>query len=97
MQQTEKRNTVEQLEGGKVTLWFASGSEANWNAETQTYTDGSNSVKVTGVNEVSLMFGKGTTQEDEAQFATLSSIGAFADFTSERIFEESGKGILASL
>jgi len=90
-------DTVEQLAGGSVTLWFASGSETNWNAETLTYTDGANSVKVSGVSEVSLKFGKGTTQEDEAQFAALSSIGAFADITSERIFEESGKGILASL
>lgn len=31
------------------------------------------------------------------QFATLSGMGAFFDATTERIFEESGKGILASL
>ena len=92
-------DTVKQLAGGKVTLWFASELEGQvaWDNVSESYTDGTNSVKVLGVSDVTLKFGKGATQEDEAQFATLSSIGAFADFTSERIFEESGKGILASL
>ena len=31
------------------------------------------------------------------QFAALSGAGAFDAFTSQRVFEESGKGILASL
>lgn len=31
------------------------------------------------------------------QFATLSGMGAFFDATTERIFEESGRGILASV
>ena len=88
-------DTVEQLEGGSVLLWFASGHEANWNAETLTYTDGENSVKISGVavDKISLKFGKG----DSDQFDKLSSIGAFLDTTSERIFEEEGKGMLASL
>ena len=30
-------------------------------------------------------------------YAALASVGAFFDATTERIFEESGKGILASL
>ena len=86
---------VEQLATGSVTLWFAEGSEDNWNSDTLTYSDGENSVKVSGVtaDNVTLKFG----DDGSAQFAKLSSIGAFFDATSERIFEESGKGILASL
>ncbi len=88
-------DTVEQLATGSVTLWFTSGSETNWNAETLTYTDGDNSVKVSGItaDRVSLKFGDDGTD----QFAMLSGRGAFFDATSERIFEETGKGILASL
>ena len=88
-------DTVEQLAGGSVTLWFASGSEANWNAETLTYTDGANSVKVSGVaaDKITLKFG----DDGFEQFATLSGIGAFFDATTECIFEESGRGILASV
>ena len=79
---------IEQLAGGKVTLWFVSGSEDKWNASTLTYTDGDNSVKVSGVtaDKVTLKFG----DDGSAHFASLSSMGAFFDATSERIFEESG-------
>ena len=84
---------VEQLAGGSVTLWFASGSLENWNGETLTYTDGANSVTVKGVASVALKFG----DDKSGQFAALASSGAFAEFTSQKIFEESGKGILASL
>jgi len=86
-------DNVEQLATGSVTLWFASGSKLNWNAETLTYTDGDNSVTVSGVTSVALKFG----DDGSAQFAYLTSMGVFFDATSERIFEESGKGILASL
>jgi len=88
-------DNVEQLAGGSVTLWFASGSMENWDKTTLTYTDGNNSVKVSGVtaDKISLKFG----DDGFDQFATLSSMGAFFDATSERIFEEPGKGILASL
>ena len=88
-------DTVEQLESGKVTLWFASGDESKWNPETLTYTDGDNSVTVKGVASVELKFGG--TGSDAAMFNTLSDAGAFKDFSSQKIFEESGKGILASL
>ena len=86
---------VEQLAGGKVTLWFSSGSLDNWDEATLTYTDGDNSVKVSGVtaDKVTLKFG----DDGSTQFASLTSMGAFFDATTERIFEESGKGILASL
>ena len=88
-------DNVEQLATGSVTLWFLSGSEANWNKSTLTYMDGDNSVKVSGVaaDKITLKFGN----DGFDQFATLSSIGAFMDATTERIFEESGKGMLASL
>ena len=88
-------DNVEQLAGGSVTLWFASGSESNWDAETLTYTDGENSVKVSGVTaeQVTLKFGA----DGSDRFAELTAAGAFLDATTERIFEESGKGMLASL
>lgn len=88
-------DTVEQLADGSVLLWFASGSEINWNAETLTYMDGDNSIKVSGVtaDKITLKFG----DDGSDQFATLTNMGAFFDATSERIFEEFGKGMLASL
>ncbi len=84
---------VEQLGTGTVTLWFASGSEDNWNAETMTYKDGDNSVRVSGVNaeNVRLKFG----DDGSGMFSDLVSAGAFLEFTSRKIFEESGRGILA--
>ena len=88
-------DNVEQLATGSVTLWFASGDKSNWDANTLTYMDGENSVKVSGVaaEKVTLRFG----DDGSAQFASLTNLGAFFDATSERIFEESGKGMLASL
>ena len=88
-------DTVEQLADGDVTLWFESGSLDNWDASTLTYTDGTGSVKVSGVtaDRVSLKFG----DDGSEQFASLAVQGAFADFSSEKIFEEQGKGILAAL
>ncbi len=88
-------DTVEQSAGGFVTLWFASGSEANWDAATLTYTDGDNSVVVSGVtaDRVTLKFGDDKTET----FAGLSAMGAFADLTSENIFETKDTGIIASL
>jgi autotransporter passenger strand-loop-strand repeat protein len=86
-------DTVEQLASGTVTLWFASGDESNWNADLLVYSDGTNSVSVRGVDSVTLLFG----DDGSEQFATLTSAGAFLDATSERIFEESDKGVLASL
>ena len=80
---------------GSVTLWFAQGSMDNWDEISLTYSDGENSVKVSGVmgEKVTLKFGDDGSEE----FATLSGMGAFFDATTERIFEETGKGILASL
>ena len=88
-------DTVQQLATGSVTLWFASGDESNWNAETLTYTNGENSVTVKGVTaeQITLKFG----DDGSEHFAMLASAGAFKDFTSQKIFEETGKGVLASL
>ena len=86
-------DTVEQIAGGTLTLWFASGSIDNWNAETLTYTDGTNSVAVRGAGidaeQVTLKFGTGDTPEDAARFAALSGMGAFDAFTSQKVFEGS--------
>ena len=79
---------VEQLADGEVTLWFENGSAGNWNAGTLTYTDGANSVKVSGVtaDKINLKFGGD---------ATALPTGAFADAASEKIFEDQNKGFLA--
>ena len=81
-------DTVEQLAGGKVTLWFEDGSESNWDASHLTYTDGTNSVKVTGIasDKISLKFGGDTSDLPD---------GAFAEAASEKIFEDKNKGMLA--
>ena len=87
-------DTVEQLGTGTVTLWFASGDETNWNVETLTYRDGLSSVTVSGVSadRITLKFG----DDGSDQFAALSDAGAFDAFTSQKVFEDSGKGLLAS-
>ena len=86
-------DTVEQLDGGYVTLWFASGDVSNWDEASLAYTDGDNFVQVLGVtsDRITLKFG----DDGSAQFDTLTDLGAFAECTSEKIFEEEGKGMLA--
>ena len=85
-------DTVEQLEGGKVTLWFDEGDESKWDAASLTYKDGDKSVKVTGVADVTLKFGDDNGNE---KYAGLFAAGAFDEFTSEKIFEDKNKGMLA--
>ncbi|MBO5762486.1 MAG: C10 family peptidase, partial [Lentisphaeria bacterium] len=77
-------DTIEQLANGKVTLWFDEGSASNWNASTLTYTDGTNTVTVSGVTNITLKFG------GEAPVN-----GAFSDAASEKIFEDKNKGMIA--
>ena len=62
---------------------------------TLTYSDGDNSVKVSGItaDKVTLKFG----DDGSDQYAALVNAGAFSDATSGHIYEEPGKGILASL
>ncbi|MBQ7177339.1 MAG: hypothetical protein IJS08_07990 [Victivallales bacterium] len=87
------QDTVDQLPDGSVTLWFANGNEANWDAATCTYKDGSNSVKVSGVSKenITLKFG----DDGSAQYDQLLAAGAFSEAASEKVFEDRGKGMLA--
>ena len=84
-------DVVEQLADGKVTLWFKDGDESNWNADKLTYADGTSSVKVTGVANVTLKFGN----DGSKQYQSLLASGAFSEATSQRIFEERDMGMLA--
>ncbi len=79
-------DTVEQLVDGSVTLWFESGS-GNWDESTLTYTVGENSVTVSGV----------TADKIELKFGGIDDApeGAFAEFASEKIFEDKKSGSLA--
>ena len=79
------QDTVEQFDGGSVTLWFENGSENNWDASTLTYTDGGKSVTVSGVSTVTLKFGD----------VDSAVAGAFLDAASENIFEDKDRGMLA--
>lgn len=92
------KDTVEQLKGGKVTLWFDSGSSANWDSTNLKYTSGSNSVTVKGVKatDVTLIFGnKNIPSTEDTQYSYLLSHGCFDRFTSENTFEDTKKGLLA--
>ncbi len=83
---------VEQLATGKVTLWFDKGDISKWDEETRTYTDGDNSVKVIGeCDNISIKFG----DDGSSQFQTLQAARAFAAFTSENVFENQNRGMLA--
>ena len=86
-------DTVEQLAEGRVTLWFASGNDGNWDAATLTYADGENLVTVTGVSadRVTLKFG----DDGSARYTELTDAGAFAAFTSENVFEKNNFGVPA--
>ena len=95
---------VEQLPDGKVTLWFQDGDLSKWDANTLTYTDGSNSVKVMGVglDNISLNFSYGDMHPELAfddqgnvYYGYLAGIGAFDDYVSEKIFDDRNRGMLA--
>ena len=87
------KDTVEQLAGGEITLWFAEGSASNWDADKLTYTDGTNSVKVSGISadNISLKFGNDSSD----LYDELANSGCFDDAASEKIFEDKNKGMLA--
>ncbi len=80
-------DTITQLADGKVTLWFEDGSESNWDVSALTYTDGTNSVKVTGIASDKIFLQFGNTE--------AAAAGAFAEAASEKIFEDKNKGMLA--
>ena len=75
-----------------IALWFASGSESNWDAAARIYSDGSNSVTVIGGAgcTIDLKFG-----DEGGQYDDMVSIGAFESATSEKIFEDKNSGMLA--
>ena len=77
-------DTVEQLSGGSVTLWIDGGSMRYWDAATLTYSNGANSITVSGVSNVTLKFGTDAPVN-----------GAFADAASEKIFEDKSKNMIA--
>ncbi|MBR4517548.1 MAG: hypothetical protein IKO65_00955 [Victivallales bacterium] len=86
-------DTVEQLANGKITLWFKEGDESKWDADNLFYSDGNNSVQIKGeCTNIDLKFG---ADADADRFAALDAMGAFDDFTSEKIFEDKNKGLLA--
>jgi len=70
---------------GTVRLWFADGDASKWNASTMTYTDGDNSVTVSGVDadKVELKFGVDATDPD---FAALADAGAFGETKDQKIY-----------
>jgi len=68
----------------------------NWDEETLTYSDGKgNSVTVSGVSadDITLKFESGGS----SVFANLYLMGAFAESYSEKIFDDTDKGLLASV
>ena len=71
-------DTVDQLSGGTVTLWFEDGSKENWKADTRTYTDGENTVTVSGTADVTLKFGGDISALPE---------GIFSNSVTKKIFE----------
>ena len=87
-----------QAADGSVILWFESGDQSNWDDATLTYTDGTNSVQVSGVtaDRIALKFG----DDGSAQYKDLAAAGAFLGSTAEAVFETAAaraQGILASL
>jgi hypothetical protein len=85
-------DTVEITDASCITLWFASGTESNWDSDNRIYRDGNNTVTVLGGKDslIELKFG-----DDGVQYAALSEAGAFSSSGSEKIFEDKDKGTLA--
>ena len=86
-------DTVKQLDTGKLTLWFKDGDVSKWDDQTLIYTDGVNSVQVSGValENISIKFGDDNGNAIERHAALLAA-GAFEEFTSEKIFEDKKQG-----
>ncbi len=79
-------DTVQQFTGAgnSVTLYFDfARSEVNWNETVLTYSRNGNSVTVTGVEKVTLVF-----NDDAAWRQDLADIGCFADATGWNVFED---------
>jgi len=89
---------VEQLATGSVTLWFAESKSQITVAELDgnsvfTNAAGTASVTVKGFSLADIAVKYGDDGSDD--YAALAFAGAFIDAASERIFEETGKGVLA--
>ena len=90
-------DTVVQEAAGSVTLWFAAGDESKWDAATLTYTDGTNTVAVSGVtaDKVTLKFG----DDGSEKYADMVALGAFMEQSTAGVFDldDPSKRVLASL
>ena len=90
------KDVVSQAADGAVTLWFETGDISKWDASSFTYTDGDNSVQVSGVaaDKITLKFGS------SEGYDALAAAGAFLESTAESVFETEAmrtQGVLASL
>ena len=87
-------DTVQQIAGGNVTLWFTKGSSANWNAATNTFTYNNNQVVVSGVanSKISLKFGN----DNSEMYQRISAAGLFQDAATQKIFDQNDRGIIVS-
>jgi Ca2+-binding RTX toxin-like protein len=87
-------DTVQQIADGNVTLWFAKGSSANWNAATNTFTYNNNQVVVSGVanSKISLKFGNDSSE----MYQRISAAGLFQDAATQKIFDQNDQGIIVS-
>ena len=95
------KDTVKQTADGGVTLWFgdltAEDVTVSYLAGNTVITHGADTVTVVGRNaeEVDLRFGAAGYEE---QFAELAAQGAFADYSSAKIFEDKdSKAVIVSL
>ena len=87
------RDTVEITDDSEITLWFADGSPDNWDSGNLVYSDGVNSVTVSGTDasRIVLKFGDDASRD----YDDMLEIGAFDGASSKKIFEENGSGQLA--
>lgn len=83
-----------QDEGGKVTVWFESGSIENWDPETMKYTEPGNTLLICGVSEdeITLKFGK----DDSIEYDNLAGIGAFSENFENNIINRETLNLLAN-
>ena len=79
-------DVVEQYAAGSVTLYLGSGVSGSWNADTRTWSDGINSIRVVGTENISIKF---------YETSEISESGAFEEQVSRKIFEDSGSGFIA--
>ena len=83
---------VEITANAEITLWFKSGSVENWDEMNRIYRSGDDSVTVIGGadSKIALRFG-----DDGAQYDDMLAIGAFDAASSEKVFEDKGKTLIA--